>query len=71
MNVEILSCLPDKTAYLQGLGTEVLSDPVYSSVDNVINQTHLFHIMYDLQAVVVEDVAFRDADLARKIFPVE
>ncbi|PCJ99098.1 MAG: hypothetical protein COA45_06550 [Zetaproteobacteria bacterium] len=71
MNVEILSCLPDKTAYLQGLGTEILSNPVYSSVDNVINQTHLFHIMYDLQAVVVEDVPFRDADLARKIFPVE
>lgn len=71
MNVEILSCLPDKTAYLQGLGAEILSDPAYISVDNVINQTHLFHIMYDLQAVVVEDVPFRDAELARKIFPVE
>ena len=71
MNVEILSCLPDKTAYLQGLGAEILSDPVYAAVDNAINQTHLFHIMYDLQAVVVEDVPFRDADLARKIFPAE
>ncbi|MGH1378457.1 MAG: DUF6782 family putative metallopeptidase [Alphaproteobacteria bacterium] len=71
MNVEILSCLPDKTAYLQGLGAEILSDPAYISVDNAINQTHLFHIMYDLKAVVVEDVPFRNADLARKIFPVE
>lgn len=71
MNVEMLSCLPDRSAYLQGHGAETLADPLYSSVDNPINQTHLMHIMYDLEAVVVEDVAFRDADLARKIFPVE
>ena len=71
LNVEILSCLPDKTAYLQGLGGELLNDPVYSAVDNPINQTHLFHIMYDLEAYVIEDVPFRDAELARKIFPDE
>jgi len=71
MNIEMISCLPDKTAYLQGQGAEILSNPTYSSVDDEINQTHLFHIMHDLEAVVVEDVPFRDADLARKIFPVE
>ncbi len=71
INVEMLSCLPDRKAYLQGLGGDVLSDPVYSSVDDEINQTHLFHIMYDLEAVVVENVPFRDADLASKIFPME
>lgn len=70
MNVEILSCLPDKSAYLQGQGQEILSNPIYASVDNAINQTHLFHIMYDLEAVIVEDVPFRDPSLARKIFPV-
>lgn len=70
MNVEILSCLPDKSAYLQGQGQEILSNPVYASVDNAINQTHLFHIMYDLEAVIVEDVPFRDVELAQKIFPV-
>ena len=69
MNVEILSCLPDKTAYLQGLGAEILSDPLYSSLDNEINQTHFFHIMYDLEAVIVENVPFRDKELAKKIFP--
>ncbi len=71
MNVEVLSCLPDKTAYLQGMGGEILADPSYSSVDDEINQTHLFHIMYDLEAIIVENVPFRDADLAQKIFPVE
>ncbi len=69
INIEIMSCLPDKTAYLQGYGTEILNNPIYSSVDNEINQTHLFHIMYDLEAVIVENVPFRDAELARKIFP--
>ncbi len=71
MNIEILSCLPDKTAYLQGMGGEILGNPVYASVDNIINQAHLFHIKHDLEAVIVENVAFRDADLARLIFPVE
>ncbi len=71
MNIEILSCLPDKTAYLQGFGAEILSDPAYSSLDNEINQTHLFHIMYDLEAVIINNVPFRDKELARKIFPTD
>jgi len=69
MNIEVLSCLPDKTAYLQGKGAEILSEPLYLSMDDEINQTHLFHIMYDTEAHVVEDVPFRSAELARKIFP--
>ncbi len=69
MNIEILSCLPDKTAYLQGQGSEIMSDPLYSSIDNEINQTHLFHIVHDSKTFVVEGVAFRDAGLAQKIFP--
>lgn len=69
INIEILSCLPDRTAYLQGFGAEVLSAPLYSAMDDVINQTHLFHILYDLEATIVESVPFRSAELARKIFP--
>lgn len=69
LNIEILSCLPDKSAYLQGQGGIILSDPLYLTMEDEINQTHLFHIMYDTEAHVVEDVPFRDADLARKIFP--
>ena len=71
MNIEVLSCLPDKTGYLQGLGSEILSDPLYSGMQDGINQTHLFHILYDLEAVMVENVPFRDADLAARIFPVD
>lgn len=69
MNIEILSCLPDKTAYLQNMGQEILMDPLYCGMDDDINQTHLFHILYDLEAVTVQDVPFRSRDLAHKIFP--
>ncbi|MCB1783522.1 MAG: hypothetical protein KDI13_05950 [Alphaproteobacteria bacterium] len=69
MAVEVLSCLPDKTAYLQGMGAEIMADPLYCGMDDPINQSHLFHILYDLEAVIVGDVPFRDADLARRIFP--
>lgn len=71
MDVEVISMMPDRCAYLQGLGAEILADPVYSDIENEINDTHLMHIMYDLEAIIVEDVPFRDAGLARKIFPVE
>lgn len=69
-NIEVVSCLPDRTAYLQGFGAEILSDPLYCGMEDPINQSHLFHILYDLEATIVENVPFRDADLARKIFPV-
>ena len=69
--VEILSCLPDKTAYLQGRGGEILSDPLYAAIDNDINQAHLMHILHDLEAVIVENVPFRDEALARKVFPLQ
>lgn len=67
--IELLSCLPDKTAYLHGHGDDIINDPSYSSLENEFNQTHLFHIMHDMCAIIVEDVPFRDAALARKIFP--
>ncbi len=69
IKVEILSCLPDKTAYLRGLGSEILNDPLYCGMDDPINQTHLFHIMYDLEATIVENVPFRDPKLAKMMFP--
>jgi hypothetical protein len=67
--VEILSCLPDKTAYLQGQGGSILQDPAYYGMADAINQSHLFHIMHDLQAVRAGGIAFRDARLAGLIFP--
>lgn len=71
INIEMLSSLPDKSAYLQGQGSEILSDPIYASIENDINKAHLTHIIYDTEAVMVENVPFRDADLAQKIFPEE
>lgn len=67
---ELLSYLPDRTTYLQGLGGKILNEERYSSVQDDMNRVHLSHILRDMQSVIVENVAFRDADLAAKIFPV-
>ncbi len=69
VNLEILSCLPDKTAYLQGRGREVDVNPLYSGLSDEINQAHFMQISYDAKVVRVQDVPFRDAALAEKIFP--
>lgn len=68
-NLEILSCLPDKTAYLQGHGRELVSDPLYAGMADPINQSHFMHIMHDMQAVTVGGVPFRSETLAAKFFP--
>lgn len=67
--VEILSCMPDKTAYLQGMGEEILSNPDYAGMHDPINQNHFFHIIYDQNVHFIEDVPFRNIELAKKIFP--
>jgi len=67
--VEILACLPDSTCYLAGLGERVRKDPYFAGLKDPINQAHLFHIAHDLKVTTVCDVPFRDAALARKIFP--
>lgn len=69
VGIELISCLPDKTAYLQGMGREILTDPLYSGLDDALNQSHLMHILYDLEVIYVNNVPFRDADLAARIFP--
>lgn len=67
--VEELATLPDGTMYLAGLGATVLKDPFYAGLNDPINQTHLFHLMYDLEVTMVNNVPFRDAKLAALIFP--
>ncbi len=69
IGVEILSCLPDKTPYLRGLGDEILSDPAYSGLQDDINQAHFMQITHDMCVTYVEGVPFRDTMLAEKIFP--
>lgn len=69
--IELLSCMPDKTAYLQGFGREILIDPLYSGLSDAVNQAHLMHILHDLEAVIVNNVPFRSAELAARIFPLD
>lgn len=68
-DVEQLSILPGGTCYLAGLGHTVLHDPFFAGLQDPINQTHLFHLMYDMEVTLVNNVPFRDGGLARKIFP--
>lgn len=67
--VEILSCLPDKTPYLRGQGDDILSDPLFAGLCDPINQSHFLQVVRDSQLVIVQNVPFRDAGLAAKIFP--
>jgi hypothetical protein len=69
INIEALSCLPDKTAYLQGQGREIMADPLYSGLNDPINQSHFMHIMHDVDSTLAGGVAFRSESLAKKIFP--
>jgi len=67
--IEVLSCLPDKTAYLQGRGEEILADPHYAGLADTINQTHLMQILHDSRVIYAGDIGFQDEGLARKFSP--
>jgi hypothetical protein len=67
--VELLSCLPNKTAYLLGFGAEILSDPHFAGLYDPTNQAHLMHIAYDMKVVDRSNVAFQSTDLAARMFP--
>lgn len=67
--IEELGTLPDGTIYLAGMGEMILKDPFYAGLNDPINQTHLFHLMYDLEVTMINNVPFRDAKLAARIFP--
>ncbi|MBI2235325.1 MAG: hypothetical protein HYU57_10160 [Micavibrio aeruginosavorus] len=67
--LEDLATLPDGTRYLSGLGAGIMRDPFFAGLNDPINQTHFFHLMYDMEVVMVNNVPFRDSKLARRIFP--
>lgn len=69
--IEAIAELPDGTRYLKGFGNAILDDPYFSGLHDTINQTHLLHLMYDLEVVMVNNVPFRDAKLAEQIFPTD
>ena len=69
MDVEKLSRLPNKQAYLQGQGAQILKDEVFSTIPCDINKAYLRHIMDDIETIRINGVSFHDSELARKIFP--
>jgi hypothetical protein len=65
-DLEMLSTLPDGIVYLKELGETVCRDPFFSGLNDTINQTHLFQIVYDSKVTYVAGIPFRDPILARK-----
>ncbi len=68
-DIEKLSHLPGNRAYLSGMGANICADPYFLTVNDIINEAHLFQIVYDSKVVMIEGVPFRDQRLARLIFP--
>lgn len=69
MDVESVSCLSDKTAYLNGQGKAILRDPFYAGLADDVNQMHFMQIMSEIETVTVNNVPFRSQALAQRIFP--
>lgn len=68
-DIEKLSRLPGGRTYLEGMGANICTDPYFAALNDPINESHLFQIVYDSKVVMVEGVPFRDRKLARLIFP--
>lgn len=68
-DAEKRSVLPAGRPYLAGMGANICADPYFVSLDDPINEAHLFQIVYDSRVVMAGGVPFRDRRLARLIFP--
>lgn len=66
---EGLSRLPDGMQYLPGCADNLMRDPHFAGLCSAVNQAHLFQIVYDMKVIMRGNVPFRDAKLARMIFP--
>jgi hypothetical protein len=69
IDIEALSCLVDRTAYLQGCGDTILRAPLYAGLHDEVNQSHYMQIVHDMGVTYVQGVPFQDKTLAEKIFP--
>lgn len=67
--IEAMSQIGREAQYLKGVAETVLRDPYFCKLEDPINTAHLFQITYDIKVIMREGVPFRDATLARKIFP--
>jgi hypothetical protein len=66
---EEISRLPDGNVYLGGFGNSLVCDPFYAGMKDPVNKAHLSQLMYDIEVVMVNNVPFRNEELARLIFP--
>lgn len=66
---EMTSRADNHGSYLGDLSLRILRHPEFSKMEDVVNQTHLMHIMRDLKTVSKGNVQFRTESLAEKIFP--
>ena len=64
-----LSALPEEVMYLKPFITMLLDNDDAARMPDPINEAHLLHLLQDLTAMRTVHAGFRDADLARKIFP--
>lgn len=63
-----LGVLPDGASYLEYAAGDLISDEYYMRMEP-LNRAHLRQIMGEMDSSLAGGVVFRDADLARKIFP--
>jgi len=64
-----LSMMPDGFSYLEYPASEILSDEFYVRMTDPVNAAHLRQIACESQIHLIEEIGFRDPDLARKFFP--
>ncbi len=64
-----LSILPEGFSYLEYSAAEVLTEAFYSRIPDETNRAHLLQITRESRESIIEDIGFRDSDLAEKIFP--
>ncbi len=64
-----LSMLPEGFSYLEYAATEILSDEYYTRIPDATNLAHLNQIIAESQIEMLDDIGFRDQELARKFFP--
>lgn len=65
-HINMIAFMFDGKTYLKDLELVILKDPYFTSMNDTINQTHLFQIVYDSKVTIVNDIPFRDAVLAKK-----
>lgn len=61
--------LPDGFSYLENFAGDFLTDAYYTRIPDPIIRAHLGQIVKEASSAIVEEIGFRDLNLARKIFP--